>query len=181
MKVRAWSVARFPTWRPSKVEPPRDVTVLTVEAEWEHGQRQTVRMPFETSDVPQLAAELDAAAQGGSGVDARQVGHRADLAGSSPAAGVTAPVAGAGNRAGGGGSPDALQGAADRPGPPDRHDAMLTELNVRLERSFVGRPRARNAFLEPALRRHEVGSVEELPVAALAALATQLQRAHSST
>lgn len=57
---------------------------------------------------------------------------------------------------------------------------MLDLLRQRLERYFHGRERAGAAFVEQALRRYQVPSIEDLPTAALASLFNQLQVAPRS-
>lgn len=178
----SWAVARLRRYQPRPGEPVVDVTMLSVDGSWEHGQHQEVRVPFPTEEVRSIAhALLDAVPAESTVVDGGRAPSPAgpattpspDAAASSIKVGSTVSEAPGPGREGVGRPPA-------RPGTEDRHAYVLDLLRQRLEEYFHGRRRAGSAFVEQALRRNEVSSIEDLPTEAIAALLNQLQRAPRS-
>lgn len=179
LRVTSVAVARLPRWRRHVGEDLADVTMLTFDGSWEHGQRQEVRVPLPTIDAPRLARDLlDAVATPLATVDVGQASPpaRADVPPAAASSVTSGVAAGAGTVAGGA---SVSRPAPSRPGP-DRRAVLLRLLEDHLDLHFGDAHRARAAFLSAGLRKAEVSSMQDLPIAALAALVNQLLAAPPS-
>lgn len=158
LAVMEWAVERREAFRHrSRRELDGDVVLLSLRGEWEHGQRQTVRAAVPSADVEPLACELLAAV----GVERSAALPPRGAAAADPVAVGSLPTDTA---------PGPLASSVSEP----NRGLVMEVLEQRLDRTFGDRP-ARARFVDPWLRRNEVGSLEELPIAELAAMTNRLR------
>lgn len=150
-------VSRISRWFRRGSNVPEDVVMLIAAGEWEHGQRQQVRIPVPVDQVSGLIGRLGSAiGTPGQVVDGSQV--------PSPSGPVHLSSEGR-----------AASSAGRRPSV-DRRPHLVAVLEQRMDRVFEDRPGARLAWLRPHLSRFEVEEIEDLELAQIAELVNELSK-----